>query len=259
MLNERQRNIISIALTIIFLGLLWILLLLFSMSRPYPPPPEFGVEVNLGNSMDGMGEIQPDIPNEVSQVAPSSPAPQEQLVTQADSDVALPSQQRPTQQRPTQTPPQETVQPQPEPQQPQINQAALFPPKNPAQGGNEGTTGRPGDQGQPDGSRDATAHSGSAGAGGSGGISFSLQGRQANSLATPAYDSPDQGTVVVRILVDANGRVIRAEAGQRGTTVNDRNLWKNAEQAALRSSFTPDKNAPEQQVGTITYRFIKLN
>jgi TonB family protein len=258
MLNERQRNIISIALTVIFLGLLWILLLLFSLSRPYPPPPEFGVEVNLGNSIDGMGDIQPDIPNEVSQVASSSPSSQEHIVTQDNSDFALPAQPKPTPQRPTQRPTQEITQPQPEqPQQPQVNQAALFPPRNPAQGGNEGTTGRPGDQGQEDGSRTGTAYSGASGSGG--GISFSLAGRQANSLATPAYDSPDQGTVVVRILVDANGRVIKADAGQRGTTVNDRNLWRNAEAAALRSSFTPDKNAPDQQVGTITYRFVKLN
>ncbi|MCL2027108.1 MAG: energy transducer TonB [Bacteroidales bacterium] len=257
MTNDRQRNIIAIALTIIFLGLLWILLLLFSLKRPYPPPPEYGVEVNLGNSIDGMGDIQPDISENVSQIAPSSSASQEHLATQDNSDVALPSQQQPSTQRPTQTT-QETTQPQPEqPQQPQINQAALFPPRNPAQGGNEGTTGRPGDQGQEDGSKTGTAYSGTAGSGG--GVSFNLSGRQASNLAKPAYDSPDQGTVVVRIWVNANGTVIRAEAGQRGTTVNDRNLWRTAEQAALRSSFTPDRNAPEQQVGTISYRFIKLN
>jgi TonB family protein len=255
---DRQRNIVSVALTIVFLGLLWILLLLFSLKRPYPPPPEYGVEVNLGNSLDGMGDIQPDISADVSQVAPSSPSSQEHVATQDNSDFALSNQQRPNPQRPTTTPVQETTQPQPEqPQQPQINQAALFPPRNPAQGGNEGTTGRPGDQGQEDGSRTGTAYSGTPGSGG--GISFSLSGRQANSLATPAYDSPDQGTVVVRIWVNANGTVIRAEAGQRGTTVSDRNLWRTAEQAALRSSFTPDRNAPEQQVGSITYRFIKLN
>jgi TonB family protein len=258
MTKDRQRNIISAALTVIFFGLLWILLLLFSMKRPYPPPPEFGVEVNLGNSVDGMGNIQPDVSANVSQAVPSSPSSQEHLATQDNSDFTIPSQQRPTQQRPTQTPVQETTQPQPEqPQQPQINQAALFPPRNPAQGGNEGTTGRPGDQGQEDGSRTGTAYSGTPGGGG--GISFSLQGRQSNNLATPAYDSPDQGTVVVRIWVNADGRVIRAEAGQRGTTVNDRNLWRQAEAAAMRSSFTSDRNAPEQQVGTITYRFIKLN
>lgn len=254
--SERQRNTIAASGTVIFMGLLLILMLILSLSRPYPPPPEFGVEVNLGFSMDGMGDIQPDIPSEVSRFTPSSQAPQEHLATQDNSDFALPSQQRPREQRatPTPAPAQET---QPEPQQPQINQAALFPPRNPAQGGNEGTTGRPGDQGQPDGSKEGTAYSGTPGSGG--GVSFNLAGRQANNLARPEYDSPDQGTVVVRILVDANGRVIRAEAGQRGTTVNDRTLWKTAETAALRSSFTPDKNAPEQQVGTITYRFIKVN
>jgi len=257
MINERQRNTISAALTVIFIGMLWILLLLFSLKRPYPPPPEFGVEVNLGSSIDGMGDIQPDIPANVAQRVPPTPTSQEQVATQDDSDFALPATPRPVQQRPTQTPPQEVVTPQPEQQQPQINQAALFPPRNPAQGGNEGTTGRPGDQGQEDGSRTGTAYSGAAGSGG--GVSFSLTGRQANYLSRPEYNSPDQGTVVVRIWENAEGRVIRAEAGQRGTTVNDRTLWRQAEAAALRSSFSMDRNAPEQQVGTITYRFITLN
>jgi outer membrane biosynthesis protein TonB len=215
------------------------------------------VEVNLGSSVDGMGDIQPDISANVAQATPRPQATEEHVATQDDSDFALPTQPRPPrEQRPTTTPTQEVVTPQPE-QQPQINQAALFPPRNPAQGGNEGTTGRPGDQGQEDGSRTGTAYSGAAGSGG--GVSFSLAGRQANYLSRPEYNSPDQGTVVVRILVNAEGRVIRAEAGQRGTTVNDRNLWRQAEAAAMRSSFSVDRNAPEQQSGTITYRFITLN
>jgi TonB family protein len=254
MINERQRNIIATALTVIILGLLWILLLLFSLKRPYPPPAEYGVEVNLGSSLDGMGDIQPDVSAEVSQAVSRPQSADDHFATQDHSDVALPTS--PTQREPRPTPTQE-VQPQPEPQQPQINQAALFPPRRPAEGGHEGTTGRSGDQGQPDGSRDGTAYSGTPGSGG--GISFSLSGRQANNLVTPDYNSPDQGTVVVRIWVNANGAVIRAQAGERGTTVNDQNLWRTAEAAAMRSSFVADRNAPEQQVGTITYRFIKVN
>ena len=254
MLDQRQRNTIAISLTVVFMGLLWILLLLITMQRYYPPPPEFGVEVNLGMSVDGMGDIQPDIPSEVAQFTPPSQAAEEHLATQVDSDFAIPTQEtpRPT---PTPTPAEQEVQPQPE--QPQINPHALFPPRRPAEGGQEGTTNRPGDQGHEDGSRYATAHAGAPGPGG--GISFSLSGRQANNLATPVYDSPDQGTVVVRIWVNAAGVVIRAEAGQRGTTVNDRALWREAETAAMRSSFIPDENAPDVQVGTITYRFIRLH
>jgi outer membrane biosynthesis protein TonB len=256
MMTERQRSTTAGAGTVIILGLLWILLLLFSLKRPYPPPPEFGVEVNLGSSLDGMGTIQPDVSANVSQAASRPQASQEHAVTQDNSDVALPVQRQPREPRPTPTPTQQT-QPQPEPQEPQINQAALFPPRNPAQGGNEGTTGKPGDQGQEDGSKTGTAYSGASGSGG--GVSFNLSGRQATNLARPDYDSPDQGTVVVRIFVNANGNVIKAEAGQRGTTVNDRTLWRTAEAAAMRSSFTPDRNAPDQQMGTITYRFIKVN
>jgi len=255
MLNERQRNTIAVSLTVVFFGLLWILLLLLTLKRPYPPPPEFGVEVNLGMSLDGIGNIQPEVPSEVSRFTPPTPSAAERLATQDDSDFAIPAQREPVEQAPTPPTPEEAVTPQPE--QPQINQQALFPPRRPTEGGSEGVTGRPGDQGQEDGTRDATAHVGAPGAGG--GISFSLSGRQANNLATPAYDSPDQGTVVVRIWVNQQGAVIRAEAGQRGTTVNDRTLWREAESAAMRSNFRPDANAPDVQVGTITYRFVRMN
>ena len=253
-MNERQRNTTAIAATIIILGLSWILLLLFSLSRPYPPPPEFGVEVSLGDSMDGMGVV-----SDPMQQAMAAPMPQhssmDDFVTDNSDNVALPTQPTPraTQSTPS-TPTRETP---PQPQEPQINPHALFPGQRTTQGGNQGTTGNPGNQGDPTGSRDGTATSGTSGSGG--GISFSLAGRQSANLATPAYNSNDQGFVVVRIWVNAQGAVIRAQAGERGTTVTDQNLWRTAEAAAMRSTFSADQNAPDQQTGTITYRFIKLN
>ena len=158
MMNERQRNTIAAASTAIVLGLLWILLLIFSLSRPYPPPPEYGVEVNFGNSMDGMGRIQPDFLSESSQ-AMSRPqaSAEDNVVTTSNDNVSLPSQPVPRDQRQNPTPTQETT---PQPQEPQINQDALFPGRRTTQGGNQGTTGNPGDQGDPTGSRDGTAQSG---------------------------------------------------------------------------------------------------
>ncbi|MCF8228523.1 MAG: energy transducer TonB, partial [Bacteroidales bacterium] len=66
------------------------------------------------------------------------------------------------------------------------------------------------------------------------------------------------GKVVVTIWVDRMGRVTKAIAGAKGTTVSDLQLRKLAKDAALRAKFNPDPEAPEIQKGTITYNFIKL-
>ena len=78
-------------------------------------------------------------------------------------------------------------------------------------------------------------------------------------LHKPSYDSKEQGKVVVTIKVDKQGKVVNAVAGAKGTNVSDQTLWQLAKDAALRSSFVADTNAPETQVGTITYNFIRQN
>lgn len=76
------------------------------------------------------------------------------------------------------------------------------------------------------------------------------------SLPVPVKDNIQKsGTVVVRIYVNQNGDVINAIAGETGTTVTDRTLWKNAEEAARKAKFNVSRNAPESQEGTITYVF----
>jgi TonB family protein len=76
-------------------------------------------------------------------------------------------------------------------------------------------------------------------------------------LLKPSYNSEDQGKVVVTITVNKEGKVIKAIAGAKGTSVSDQTLWKMAETAALRSTFNAKSDAAEEQKGTITYRFVK--
>ncbi|MDR2292626.1 MAG: TonB family protein [Prevotellaceae bacterium] len=91
------------------------------------------------------------------------------------------------------------------------------------------------------------------------GVSFSLQGRSpAGDFPKPAYNLQKSGKVVVEIRVDQNGKVISASAKANGSTLQDATLYKAAEEAALRARFNVDKNAPNLQMGTITYIF-KLN
>ena len=96
-----------------------------------------------------------------------------------------------------------------------------------------------------------------AGTGKGSGISYDLAGRKPTTLPKPAYNSPKSGRVVVEIKVDAQGKVFSAKAGARGTTVQDASLFREAEAAAKRSKFNPNPDGAEQQIGTITYLFIR--
>lgn len=251
-MEENKNRIISLCATTVVAGLLLFCLFFLGLKKQVPPPAEYGVEVNLGDSDDGMGDIQP---NTLSQEAGSTIPPagnDNYLSNHDDESVYLPSNRNK---------PQTQVKPETKPAEPQINPSALYPgarnnQQGSTQGGNEGITGKPGDQGQPDGSPSGTSYTGGQG---KGGLSFTLQGRTAKNLPKPSYNSQEQGKVVVKIWVDKNGNVVKAQAGEKGTTTTDNMLWKVSEQAALRSSFSPKPDAPDMQVGTITYHFVQLN
>ena len=102
--------------------------------------------------------------------------------------------------------------------------------------------------GQPDGNTKTGKTEGSANA--------HLKGRSLlGTLARPAYNSQEEGVVVVRIKVDQYGTVQEAIPGVEGTTVTDKNLWNAARSAAMKAVFNMSADAPALQEGTITYRF----
>lgn len=86
--------------------------------------------------------------------------------------------------------------------------------------------------------------------------SAKVKGRNVvGGLAKPAYTVQEQGVVVVTVWVDQYGTVTRAQAGATGTTVNNSTLWNAARDAAMKTKFNTDGDAPAMQQGTITYIF----
>jgi outer membrane biosynthesis protein TonB len=268
--EERKKyNPKALAGTIIFHAVLLLCFLFFGLSTPLPLPEEEGVTVNLGYTDRGMGERQTltsSPPPPQPQQPRSTPATEDVATQRTEETVAIPTspqnrqqrqqdtrQPQPQQQRET-APPQK--EPEPEPQ-PQVDPRALFPGRDrqTTDNQNQGQTGQTGSQGNPEG----TPGGAIAGTGSGGGPSFSLTGRRANSLPLPEYNSASQGKVVVAITVNRNGEVVRAMAGERGTTTSDRVLWAAAEAAALKARFDVKNDAPHEQTGTITYNFIRLN
>ncbi|GHS87702.1 hypothetical protein FACS1894201_09010 [Bacteroidia bacterium] len=212
----------------------------------------------MGNVTEGMGVVQPE--ELTSQTVPVNATPIEAeddpVITENNDAINLEKPKtKPVQPREVKPTPQPEVRPTEEPQKPQLNPNALYS-RNAKAGGSEGTGQVQGDQGDVRGTPNGTAYTGEPG---NGGINFSLHGREAKTLAKPTYNSEDQGVVVVKIWVNNTGNVVRVQAGEQGTTTSDNNLWRASESAAMKSKFSVKEDAPSQQIGYITYRFIKLN
>lgn len=93
-------------------------------------------------------------------------------------------------------------------------------------------------------------------ASGTGGIGvYDLQGRSlgTGSLPVPVYDVQDEGRVVVTIVVNPAGQVIRTSINKRTNTVNPA-LRRAALEAAQKARFNAIDGV-DNQSGTITYYF----
>lgn len=248
--NEKKDKGIAVAGTIVVHALAVLVLFLMAFRTPLPLPGEEGVEVDLGMMNQGMGNIQPNKP-----AIPQAATPQPKQTTNREENLTQNDEEAPALERPKNNKPnQETPTEQPQPK-PKVNERALFRGDNtPQAGGSEGVTGQPGDQGNPNGIRDVHQYDGNGGQGN--GPGYSLGGRGAKSLHRPSDDFTEEGTIVVDIWVNREGKVVRAEIATKGTDIINATMREKAKQAALRSSFVPDPTAPEEQKGTITYHFV---
>lgn len=118
----------------------------------------------------------------------------------------------------------------------------------------QGVTYGAGNQGSPGGTANAEKYGPGGGVGN--GVSYSLDGRSAQSLPKPNYPGNEEGIVVVQVTVDKSGVVKKAEAGVKGSNTANPELIAAAKKAALLARFNTDENAAAFQVGTITYRFV---
>lgn len=118
--------------------------------------------------------------------------------------------------------------------------------------GSEGDDDRAGDKGQPDGDPYATSYYGSPGTGTGG---YGLSGRALADNGKVRQECNEEGRVVVRIVVDRSGKVIKAEPGVKGTTNNAPCLLEPARKTAMLHRWNPDSNAPAQQIGFVVVNF----
>lgn len=127
--------------------------------------------------------------------------------------------------------------------------------KHSGEGSGGGTTGGMGkgtNSGVGDGG--GTGHgNGNPGFNGRGG--YDLIGRLIVKKPAPMTDPEEEGTVVVEIIVDETGRVVKAIPGQRGSTTTSANLYSKARQAAMQAKFNQSPTGTKEQRGTYTFVF----
>ncbi|MGO4906065.1 energy transducer TonB family protein [Flavobacterium sp. W20_MBD1_R3] len=90
---------------------------------------------------------------------------------------------------------------------------------------------------------------------GTGNGNYQLGNRKALNMPQPDYLCEEQGTVVVQISVDRNGKVISANPGVKGTTNTAKCLLDQAKIAAMNTKWQSDNAAPDKQTGKIIYNF----
>ena len=278
--HKRKSTLLT---SVILIAFLWII---FSFGMQYQDPPaEYGIALNFGTTEQGSGkpkntpvkkapvkeieeekleevvkEVVKEVPKEIPKEIPKEVI-NEEVLSQTEKDA-------PTIEKPKEVlkkevskkaePKEEKPVPKPIPKKPSKNTLKAF--KNLLKGttsdskptgkGDDDEEGLKGDE---KGDPTSTKYYGNTGK--SGDSNYNLAGRNALDKAKEQPDCQEEGTVVVSIEVDKNGKVIRAVAGVKGTTNSANCLLKPAREAALRTTWNADPNAPSKQKGTIIYKF----
>lgn len=119
-------------------------------------------------------------------------------------------------------------------------------------GSGRGNTGKPGNQGDPNGDPNAKNLEGIH-TGGKGRIGGGLGSRGLVSEPKIEESSQKTGIVIIKVCVNRSGSVTSAEYTQKGSTTNDASLIAIARRNALKFKFTQAEVS--EQCGTITYDF----
>ena len=261
---ENTDRRLALACTLGFHALVFLFLFFVVFETPIPPYPEFGggsgLEVNFGNSEQGLGDNQSEqlVNVETQELSGDN---NDNYITQ-DQEATAAIHSKPNK-KPSLTENVIKI------NDPVVDPNKLYKAKN-KNNANQGIAGGRGNQGRENGDVNSSNYKGNGGSGGgtgsgngtgvgdgTGSGTFNLDGRINTYLPKPAYNSDEQGKVVVAITVDKSGKVTKAVAGAKGTTITDKSLWKQSEQAAYKAKFNPKSDAAIEQKGTITYIFLK--
>ncbi len=268
--HKRKSAVIT---SVILVALLY---LIFNFGMRYlDPPEEYGVAINYGVSDVGRGEpkvvekiktspkppVQEEkIEEEVEEVPKETV--QEEVVTKETKEevpVIEKSKKEEKKKEPKEEPKKEKPKPKPKPKKPSENTMKAFDnllngDKSDGKTKGEGDDKTDGLKGSEKGDPKSSKYYGNTGST-DGDSNYNLAGRKALTKPIEKPECQEEGTVVVTIEVDKNGRVIKAIPGAKGTTNTAKCLMEPAKRAALRTTWNAAADAPPIQKGTIIYKF----
>lgn len=265
--NEKRSRLIAAGSSLLVIFILLLIALWIKFTTPIPPFPETGnqgIEINFGNYVEGTGDVESDgIGNtEVSEPSETSPTPnnlEENTTTvTSDDEPTVNINKNETKTAPVKTEPVKPVkEPEPKPSNELSNALDKLKNKKSGNAGGDGNSGNAGNSGDPSGNPNTDGQGGSGGGSGTGNFpGYSLTGRKMIKRPEIVDDSHEEGKVVVEIIVDESGKVIKATPGERGSTTTNAVLYAKARQAALSARFNPSPEGAKEQRGTITFVFI---
>jgi TonB family protein len=275
--EENKNRVISLGISLLIFTLLLLFLIFYVIVTPNPPFPIApggggGIEFNIGNLIEGTGNVESDGIGDAVQVVESTDvtppttenSSQDVVTSDNGEDVNI------TKSETNNTSTSQTVV---IPVKPKVKTAAellaeKFNKNKGNNGGGDGNSGHAGNDGRPDGNPNTNGNGGTGGGDGggdgpgkgpgkgpgNGGYGFSLAGRSVMTPPTLSKDTKEEGKVVVEITVDKNGKVIKADPNGRGTNTQSAMLKAKARQAALATTFNVSGEFEEQK-GTITIIF----
>ena len=262
---ENKNRYLALAYTIGFHALLFLLFIFIVFITPIPPfeikpVPEITLDLGMegfGNS-DAGGSGQKDKDIATSQNGAKTPVEKVNIsavvTDETETVVSVKSNPKNHSVEEKETPKVEV----PKPSSELLNALAVLKNKKKHEGNGEGD-GNTGGSGTGDkqgvGNGDDSGHGDKTpGYNGKGG--YDLKGRMLLKKPERMTDSQEEGIVVVEIIVDETGKVIKATPGQRGSTTTSSHLFAKARQASYSVKFNPSPDGTKEQRGTYTFVFI---
>jgi outer membrane biosynthesis protein TonB len=255
-MTERHYGILG---TFIIHNIIVLVLLFTYITLSKPTSSEGGILINFGDVDLAGGLDEPALNNQMTaaEATPAQPAETEEGILTQDFEEAPAVKKPEAVKTPDKKPVSKAVQSPAasQPKTPAVNTKALYSSKGQStteSGTSQGIYKGSGNMGDPTGTTESDNYS--KGLGGGGPVA-NLNGRNPILLQKPEFKIQKEGIVVVEISVNREGKVISATPGGRGSTLVDNTLYAAAKKAALESKFNLKNDAPERQVGTITYHF----
>jgi outer membrane biosynthesis protein TonB len=280
---EREKNMKAGAITASVCLLLFLLFFYLQWTLPQIPIPVTGegIEVNLGNSETGIGDVAPTIPGSPSvkeddnktSPATTNPTPStakinadengDEAVNAPDKAKAKPEIKPTTPLKPTPKPTTTATASKPvEPKPKAVYKGG----KSTTSSGNEsdsyngvknqGVAGGKGDQGNPNGNPNSDSYKGNSSSGTAGnGVSIrsGLDGRRITKLPSFEDEFNENAKVAIDITVDQSGNVIAASVNPKGTTTTNQTIRNIALKKAKTLKLSAGSDA--EQVGTLVFSF----